>query len=597
MSPNIHLQAGASQPRQIDWGLARRYLLALCFYLALMPTFSLAQTLSTLRQSSSVQLSGGMYFGTQFYQVSGLQDRAAPFQFVANGRMNLQLLEEFNIPISFAIGRQRPNLNFPVFRQFGLSPRYKWLQLHAGYRNMHFGQFTLNNHTFLGGGLEINPGQLRLAGMWGRLRQGRREVEQDIDLFFSQPLYNRFAWGGRAGWGTDASHLDIIYFRAEDRTLGLPLSDSLGIPPPAENIVLGLAWKQEINDQLRLYAEAAASGFNRNRESGIFPVEDYRGARLVETLFTPRFSTQTGLAIKGGADYRLRAFHLGFDYERIDPGFESMGTYFLNGDWENIRGSLGFGLFKGSFRLQTSLGVQRNNLYEQRAETNRRLIGSGNIHIMGKGRWNLALNYSNFNQDNRPSALVILNDTLRIASTTENIGGSWSISSKGAKDRPMSTLTANLNYQQTQNDNPLSENFDDLGTLFAALNYSYRLSNQQTTFLLGSNFSRIDVAERLTDAYGFTLGFRQQLANKRGQISLNHTFNFTQLDGLKDGNSHALRGNINWQVGKLHSLQLGFSWLKRSSLQGFNFNENRGQIGYGLTFPVLKTKAKAAAAS
>ncbi|MEL7163559.1 MAG: hypothetical protein AAFN92_22570, partial [Bacteroidota bacterium] len=352
-------------------------------------------------------------------------------QFTASGRLNLAIYEEFNIPFSFALGRQRPNLRFPVYRQFGLSPRYKWLTVHGGYRNMRLSNFTLNNHTFLGAGIELDPGKLRVAAMYGRLRQGIREVTEDIDLFFGQPLYNRFAWGGRIGWGSTNSHLDLVYFRAEDRDPNVAFPDSLNRPAPAENLVLGLEWRQQIGKRFDVRMEAAASGFNRNLNSEAFPVEEYRGGQLLDFLFAPKFSTQAGLALKGGANYRHRGFNVGVDYERIDPGFESMGTYFLNGDWENIRGNLGFGLFKQRLRLQGSLGIQRNNLFEQRAETSRRTIGSLFASLRGSDRWNLSANYSNFNQDHRPSAQVIFNDTLRIASTTENYGLTWSLSGKG----------------------------------------------------------------------------------------------------------------------------------------------------------------------
>lgn len=574
----------------LRWGVALLLLTLLC-------TSAPAQNIETIKEARPVTVSGGLRFGAQFYNVSGIPQRAAPFQFTASGRLNVSILEEFNIPISFALGRQRPNLRFPVYRQFGLSPRYKWLTLHGGHRNMKFSRFTLNNHTFLGGGIELDPGKLRVAAMYGRLRQGTREVAEDIDLFFNRPLYNRYAWGGRIGWGSTASHLDLIYFRAEDRDLNVSFPDSTRLPTPAENLVLGLEWKQRIGERFDLYLEGAASGFSRNRESAEVPQNGYVGAQLLDALFTSRFSTQTGLALKGGANYRVKAFNLGVDYERIDPGYESMGTYFLNGDWENIRGSLGFGLFNNRLRLQGSLGTQRNNLYGQRAETNRRAIGSLNANLSGKGRWSLGLNYANFSQDQRPTALVIFNDTLRIASTTENLGASWTLSGKGTPGRALGSFTATANYQRTLNDNPLSEGFDDLTTLFTSLNYSLRLANKTTTLNAAVNYSDINVADRLTTGYGGTLGWRQQLGGKKVSLSLTNTFNHNLVDGVADGYSNVLRGNVAWKVGKLHSFTLNFSWLERSSNAGFAFSEQRGTVGYGLSLPVKRKKKAAGATS
>lgn len=554
-----------------------------------------AQDVERIAKADPLVLTGGLRVGTQYYQVTGLNARAAPFQFNASGRLNLAIYGEFNIPISFAFGRMRPSLQFPVYRQFGLSPSYKWATLHLGYRNMRLSNFTLNNHTFLGSGLELNPGKLRVAAMYGRLRQGIREVAADIDLFFTQPLYNRYAWGGRLGWGSEESHLDLIYFRAEDRDPNTTLpDDNPFLPKPAENLVLGLEWRQQIGERFRLYAEAAASGFNRNRASEELPLEDYPASRLLDFLFTPKFSTQAGLALKGGANYRAGTFNLGLDYERIDPGFESMGTYFLTGDWENIRGRLGFGLFKNKLRLQTSLGSQRNNLDDQRAETSRRVIGSVNAALSAGARSSLNFNYANFTQDHRPNALVVFNDTLRIASSTANYGLTWSTSGKGGKGRPVGTFTATANYQQTDNDNPLNEGFDELSTLFGSLNYSLRLGNQTTTFSFGTNYNSVQVFNRLTVGLGGTLGWRQQLADRKLSLNLTNTFNQNTVDGEADGFSNALRGNIVWRAGKLHSFNLGFSWLERTSTQGFGFSEKRGSIGYGLTLPTKRKKKQSA---
>ncbi|MEM9930749.1 MAG: hypothetical protein AAF840_13065, partial [Bacteroidota bacterium] len=483
-----------------------------------------------------------------------------------------------------------PNLTFPVYRQLGISPRYKWLTLHAGHRNLKFSRFTLNNHTFLGGGVELNPGKLRVAAMYGRLRQGTREVAEDIDLFFNRPLYNRYAWGGRVGWGSNASHFDLIYFRAEDRDPNINLPVDTPLPTPAENLVLGVEWKQRIGDNFNVYFEGAASGFSRNLNSEELPQEGYFGAQLLNTVFTQRFSSQSGLALKGGANYSIKSFNIGMDYERIDPGFESMGTYFLNGDWENMRGSLGFGLFKNRLRLQGSLGAQRNNLFGQRAETNRRLIGSVNANLNGKGRWNLGLNYSNFTQDQRPTALVVFNDTLRIAATTENIGAAWTITGKGRPATALGTFTATANYQRTLNDNPLSEGFDDLTTLFTSLNYSLRLANRKTTFSAAVNYSDIDVADRLTTGYGGTFGWRQQFGDRKVNLSLSNTFNRNLVDGVADGYSNVLRTTLSWQAAKQHSFSFNFSWIERSSNAGFAFSEQRGTLGYGLTLPVKRKK-------
>lgn len=550
-----------------------------------------AQDIATIHQRKAAQVTGNIHLGMQYYRADGIDNRANPLQLNAIGNLNIQILEEFNIPISWAIGRQRPNIRGPIFSQFGISPRYKGLTVHAGYRNMNFGRFTLNNHTFLGAGVEVQAGKLRLGAMYGRLRQGVREVSEDIDLFIRQPIYNRMAYGGRIGWGTDESHFDITYFRAEDRDVNLEQAviDSIALPPPAENIVIGIDFKQRIAKRFDLYLEAAGSGFNRNKNSEELPVEENPVSSIIKPLFTARFSNQAGLAIRGGFRYRYAGFNLGAEYERIDPGFESMGTYFLNGDWQNYRFNGGFGMFKNRARLQGSIGIQRNNLYDQRAETNRRFIGASNLSIQGGDNWGFNLQYNNFSQDQRPSALILFNDTLRIASSTENMGGSWYLSTSNGSGSSGSWI-ATLNIQQTNNDNPLNEGFTDIRTLFSTFGYTHRFPGHKTQLTASINYNNIDLPSLPTSSYGLTLGWQYHLKESGLRLSATNTFNRNTADGEGDGLSNVLQTTISWSVSELHQFTAGFSWIERQSNVGIDFREHRLRLGYGFSFRPKRKK-------
>jgi len=44
-----------------------------------------------------------------------------------------------------------------------MSPYYKWITIHVGYRNINYSQFTLAGHTILGAGIELHPGISGLA--------------------------------------------------------------------------------------------------------------------------------------------------------------------------------------------------------------------------------------------------------------------------------------------------------------------------------------------------------------------------------------------------------------------------------------------------
>ena len=108
------------------------------------------------------------------------------------------------------------------FNQFGISPTYKWLTFHLGYRNVSFSEYTLNGYTFLGVGLEARPGKFRLGAIYGKFNQNS---EYDLLMVDSIPKLTRTGWAAKIGYGTNERFVDISFLRIGDNTKNL--SDSL----------------------------------------------------------------------------------------------------------------------------------------------------------------------------------------------------------------------------------------------------------------------------------------------------------------------------------------------------------------------------------
>ncbi|MEM9929622.1 MAG: hypothetical protein AAF840_07380, partial [Bacteroidota bacterium] len=60
--------------------------------LVCLPSFVGGQDIEAIKEARPVTVSGGLRVGTQFYNVSGIPQRAAPFQFTASGRLNVSIL-------------------------------------------------------------------------------------------------------------------------------------------------------------------------------------------------------------------------------------------------------------------------------------------------------------------------------------------------------------------------------------------------------------------------------------------------------------------------------------------------------------------------
>src|SRR5258705_13313305 len=108
---------------------------------------SLSQQVEKMLQSKPVVLSGNLNVTTIFYNAKGIPSRYLPFNYVISGNPVLSIYG-IQVPVSFVIGKQQSSFTQP-FNQFGLSPSYKWITVHGGYRNLFFSPYTLAGHTFL----------------------------------------------------------------------------------------------------------------------------------------------------------------------------------------------------------------------------------------------------------------------------------------------------------------------------------------------------------------------------------------------------------------------------------------------------------------
>src|SRR5262245_28635010 len=103
-----------------------------------------AQNIEQMISSKPVIFSGNVDISTTFYNASGIPNRYLPFNYVLSGSPVISLYC-MQVPFSFVIGKQQSSFMQP-FNQFGLSPTYKWITVHGGYRNLTYSPLTLAGH-------------------------------------------------------------------------------------------------------------------------------------------------------------------------------------------------------------------------------------------------------------------------------------------------------------------------------------------------------------------------------------------------------------------------------------------------------------------
>jgi hypothetical protein len=124
----------------------RLVVVLILYFSSLEPLYT--QNIENLSQQKPVSLSGNIDLRGIYYSANGISPRYPSTSYVLSGAPTLNLYG-LAIPFAFTFSNQESKIAQP-FAQFGLSPTYKWLTLHGGYRNVSFNQFTLGGHTMLG---------------------------------------------------------------------------------------------------------------------------------------------------------------------------------------------------------------------------------------------------------------------------------------------------------------------------------------------------------------------------------------------------------------------------------------------------------------
>jgi len=534
-----------------------------------------SQDLENIGQQKPIKFSGSLSAFTDFYAVSGIAPRSTPFNWRITGTPTIQLYG-ISFPFYFNIGSQNKSFAQP-FNQFGVSPKYKWITVHGGWRSLSYSQYTLSGMMFLGGGLELTPGKFRFAAMYGRFT---RAVREDVAQQFitSVPVYERKGYSAKIGVGTAQNFFDLILFKAKDDTLSFPNAPST--LNPAENVVLGMNSRFLILKHVQVTMEAATSGYTRDTELQIPDGDIYNKLRPV--LYT-NASTQLLFAGNASIGYVSKYVNLRTRYRRVDQDYKSMGAYMFENDVEAVTIEPSFNMFKSKFRLSGSIGQQRDNLLGRKMVTTQRTIGSVNLSINPGKVYGIDLQYSNYGIAQR-AGVIPINDTTRMAIANQNINiiNRFSFINK---ERVLMIMLMNV-YQDMRNLNPISPAFIESNVFITNLNMNYTLLRSKTSIIVGINYSQNTFAMGKVLMHGPMIGLSKVLLN--GKLSTNFSgscminkFSETSDSGL------TYTGNLtmNYQVTKMHGFLVNARTTsnRASNPISIPFTEGYFTIGYQLS--------------
>lgn len=547
----------------------------------------LGQDLTNLGTKKPFEFNGNLELRGIFYHASGIANRRQPFNYLLSGSPIVNIYG-WSIPTSFTISKEQNSFQQP-FNQYGLSPTYKWITLHAGHRSINFSPYTLAGHTMLGGGFELNPGKIRVGFMYGRLNKAT--VIDTATMALVPYSFSRKGFAAKLGYGSSSNYFDLSFLHAKDDSTSIsPFNQSDGTKvTAAANSVLGYGTRFTLFKHFFFESDGAVSIYTRDINSPIqFETIDDPTLDKLKGLLNVNGSTELFLAFSAGVGYTRKNYGIKVNYRRVEPDFKSMGAYFFSNDIENLTISPNFNLKDGKIRFNGSFGIEQDNVRLQKTSTTKRIIANGSLSTELTERLGLDVAYSNFSNNQKPNTLRFA-DSLKIVQVTQNLSlmPRYIITGEEITHMIMAAVNmSNLNdYNSYFGTDAPSRN---ITTQQYMLNYNVGFPKRALSLFGSINYSKMGGMGIKTSYSGITIGGNYILLNKKLTTGLNCGV----LNG-KTGSSNSLiinsSANLNYKIDKRQSLRSSLFWTKNnpgSILTGGypGFSESRGEIAYQINF-------------
>jgi hypothetical protein len=410
---------------------------------------------------------------------------------------------------------------------------------------MNFNDYTLANHVFTGYGIELTPKQFKFMAMKGTLQEAvPYNAENPSAMAYKRKGLGFLAGIDKAKWGVELSALE-----AKDDLASIPFVPATSTVFPQSNLTASIKAKAQITRWLRLDGTYAMSALTaENTAAG--DTGDINDKAIGNSVPGGAYSLFAGLypnkpntsyfdAVDLSAGFLFKKFNLQLKYNRVAPGYTSLGAYYMNNDMENITVAPALTLFQGRINLSANAGLQRNNLDDSKNATNKRLVASGNIAFNPNQHWSFNTVFSNFTMHTRVrpqgdpfyvNGLDSLNFYQINRTLTQMAMYNW-----GNKNTRQSVLLT-VSHQQAEdetNTDTTTANTNTFLTSNAA--YTYMYVPNALSVSAAFNYYTNQVQDLQTDYYGPSLTVTKSFLDKRLPVNAGITYNATNANGKNAG--------------------------------------------------------------
>jgi hypothetical protein len=544
-----------------------------------------------LNDKKPFKITGGVSASTVLYagNAGGGRD---PFSYLLNGNVNLSLYG-VSIPVSFSLNNRGASYNYSyprAPRRLSIHPKYKWVTGHIGDVSMGLSPYTLNGVLFTGAGADLSPAgsKFKYSILYGNLQKA---VEYKPGNGNTLATYKRIGYGARAGYDKGPYKLALSVFRAKDILNSLNNKpDSLQIYPQ-ENTAISVESSLPLMKNLVAKVEYGISVLTKDLRAP--QNSDSIRVTGLNKVLGGSISSSLYKAYKTELNYTIGSSMIGVGYERVDPGYQTLGTYFFTNDIENITAIFAQSLFKGKINLSGNVGQQRDDLDKRKSGSSRRNVGAVNISYTGGKKLTATLSYSNFQTfTNVKPQFQYINqltpftnlDTLNFRQLSQNSNLSINYVVSADKDKPKN-LNINLGLQ---------DSYDMQGGIIVKGNAS-RFYNLASSYNITNNPKAMNISAAFNLTYnvigtngivtlGPTLGVNKKLFGKKVNTGASVSYNTTNVQGKSQNSIVAFRTNAGYIFKKKHNFSLNAIGMSRSTATQANTYDYTTTITYNYSF-------------
>ncbi len=572
-----------------------------CLFIPLLLfQFSLsAQDLENISKQKPFQIHGG--FGLNYTGTYTNDSNRIPMPNFWSANLNLNAsLYGISIPFSAVLTNGKLSAS-NSFNRFGLSPHYKWITAHLGYRQYDYSPFTVTGQSFFGGGIELRPGFLRMGIFGGKLRNAYEvdssnifeqnipgsyplniSTEQGVNYYSQKPSYLRKGWGAKLGFGKQSNFVDFIFFKGYDVSSSLKNENSILHLSPEENVVLGLNIFQRFAKHFTINVNGAASIYTMDASadliSDVFPMKDF-----ISKIISITTATELQWATEANFNVNYPNFSLNTAYKRIQPNFKSMGISSYLTDLNMISIQPSWSIWKQRIRFMNVFQYQSDNLNGYKQLTSKRTMLNSSVSMNLSNSFGVDFNF-NFNSLAQEKSKPSIPDSIQASQKSNSI--TITPHYIFTTDKISNVTTLITSYTAMKNRMANNQN-NDIENLYATINNATILLSSGWNFNSGVNFNSAKTSLNSLQSYGFIAGATKSVFKNSLTLTNSNTLLWNVLDGNPNGNTFSIDLSGAYNFLKSHSINLSINYLYSPANGVYNisdFNQTRVMLGYQYNF-------------